>query len=109
MDTIGSSCKTSRSAIFIEGGTDVSAVRTATRKYAHHRDGFEELYDIAVDPYELDNKVHDPRYAGDARPTQALYGAWLLDPMSHPRHVRWHATHNRPTQATALKAPSCGC
>jgi hypothetical protein len=65
MDTIGSSCKTSRSAIFIEGGTDVSAVRTATRKYVHHGDGFEELYDIAVDPYELDNKVHDPRYAVD--------------------------------------------
>jgi hypothetical protein len=40
-------------------------VRTATRKYVRHDDGFEELYDLVADPYELDNKVKDPRYASE--------------------------------------------
>jgi len=55
-----------RSAILIEGGAKrYSAVRTATRKYVHYVDGFEELYDLVTDPYELENKAHDPGYAGD--------------------------------------------
>jgi arylsulfatase A-like enzyme len=62
------------------GGNDVgkadkryAAVRTATRKYVRHGDGFEELYDLAADPYELDNKVKDPRYAGDAAMLRDLH------------------------------------
>jgi len=31
----------------------------------HYVDGFEELYDLVTDPYELENKAHDPSYAGD--------------------------------------------
>ena len=69
-----------RSAILVEGGNDVgkadkryAAVRTATRKYVRHGDGFEELYDLAADPYELDNKVKDPRYAGDAAMLRDLH------------------------------------
>ncbi len=42
-----------------------SAVRTMTRKYIESGDGFEELYDLTIDPYELDNKAHDPAYASD--------------------------------------------
>jgi N-acetylglucosamine-6-sulfatase len=69
-----------RSAILVEGGNGVSradkryaAVRTATRKYVRHEDGFEELYDPLADPYELDNKVKDPRYAGDAEMLRDLH------------------------------------
>ena len=50
-----------------------AAVRTATRKYVRHDDGFEELYDLMADPYELDNKVKDPRYASDAAMLRDLH------------------------------------
>jgi arylsulfatase A-like enzyme len=40
-------------------------VRTPTRKYVQYGDGFEELYDLNADPYELENKASDPAYAGD--------------------------------------------
>jgi arylsulfatase A-like enzyme len=69
-----------RSAILVEGGNDVTkpekryaAVRTATRKYVRYGDGFEELYDLAADPYELDNKVKDPRYAADTARLRELH------------------------------------
>jgi arylsulfatase A-like enzyme len=69
-----------RSAILVEGGNDVAkpekryaAVRTATRKYVRYGDGFEELYDLSSDPYELDNKVKDSRYAGDAAMLRELH------------------------------------
>jgi len=35
------------------------ARRTVTRKYVHHDDGFEELYDLVADPCELDNMAND--------------------------------------------------
>ena len=69
-----------RSAILVEGGNGVTkadkryaAVRTGTRKYVRHDDGFEELYDLMADPYELDNKVKDPRYASDAAMLRDLH------------------------------------
>ena len=69
-----------RSAILVEGGNGVSksdrryaAVRTATRKYVRYEDGFEELYDLVADPYELDNKLKDPGYAGDAAMLRDLH------------------------------------
>jgi arylsulfatase A-like enzyme len=37
-------------------------VKTWRYKYVRYRDGAEELYDLAVDPYELDNKADDPKY-----------------------------------------------
>jgi arylsulfatase A-like enzyme len=70
-----------RSAILVEGGNGVgkktdkryAAVRTATRKYVRYGDGFEELYDLVADPYELDNKVKDPRYASDVAMLRDLH------------------------------------
>ena len=63
-----------RSAILIEGGAKrYSAVRTATRKYVHYVDGFEELYDLVTDPYELENKAHDPSYAGDIATLRGIH------------------------------------
>jgi arylsulfatase A-like enzyme len=37
-------------------------VKTWRYKYISYRDGAEELYDLAVDPYELENKADDPKY-----------------------------------------------
>jgi arylsulfatase A-like enzyme len=37
-------------------------VKTWRYKYVRYRDGSEELYDLAVDPYELENKSDDPKY-----------------------------------------------
>jgi N-acetylglucosamine-6-sulfatase len=62
-----------RSAILVEAlGQREAAVRTATRKYVAYKHDFEELYDLSVDPYELENKAKDPSYASDLaslRPT----------------------------------------
>jgi arylsulfatase A-like enzyme len=40
-----------------------AGVRTATKKYVRYDGGFEELFDLAADPYELKNVVHDPDHA----------------------------------------------
>lgn len=40
-------------------------VRTATKKYVRHKDGSEELFDLAADPYELQDQAGDASYAGD--------------------------------------------
>lgn len=34
-------------------------VRTATKKYVRHKDGSEELFDLAADPYELQDQAGD--------------------------------------------------
>jgi N-acetylglucosamine-6-sulfatase len=39
------------------------AVRTADYKYIVGKDGFEELYDLKSDPYELQNKASEAAYA----------------------------------------------
>jgi N-acetylglucosamine-6-sulfatase len=69
-----------RNAILIEGGDEGSqpsrrfkTVRTATRKYTKYDNGFEELYDLNVDPAELNNKVGDPAYAGDHAALSRIY------------------------------------
>jgi N-acetylglucosamine-6-sulfatase len=63
-----------RSAILIEGGAKrYSAVRTATRKYVQYVDGFEELYDLVTDPYELENKAHDPSYVLDIAALRGIH------------------------------------
>ena len=48
-----------------DDGREFTAVRTANRKYVRGGDGFEELYDLVADPYELENKAADPAYASD--------------------------------------------
>ena len=41
------------------------AVRTEKFKYARYDDGFEELYDLSVDPWELESKASDPAHTAD--------------------------------------------
>jgi N-acetylglucosamine-6-sulfatase len=69
-----------RSALLVEGGHAQSsparrftAVRTETRKYVKHEDGFEELYDLKADPHELENKAGDPAYASDQAALSRIY------------------------------------
>jgi arylsulfatase A-like enzyme len=38
-------------------------VKTWRYKYVQYKDGSEELYDLQVDPYELESKNKDPQYA----------------------------------------------
>jgi N-acetylglucosamine-6-sulfatase len=54
-----------RSEILVESFIDnLAAVRTATRKYMKYNE-FEELYDLTVDPHELQNKATATEYASD--------------------------------------------
>jgi len=40
------------------------AVRTARYVYAEYANGDRELYDLALDPWQLENAVLNPAYAG---------------------------------------------
>jgi len=52
-----------------------TAVRTQRYKLIENDDGFVELYDLAVDPFELENAAADPAYADPlARLTARLAG-----------------------------------
>jgi arylsulfatase A-like enzyme len=47
-------------------------VRTNRWLYVRYRNGDHELYDLASDPFELDNRARDPRYADTERALDAL-------------------------------------
>ena len=71
-----------RSALLVEGplnrfdkpANHFGAVRTATRKYVKYDGGFEELYDLTADPYELRNEADNSLYASDLAALRSLYG-----------------------------------
>jgi arylsulfatase A-like enzyme len=62
-----------RSAILLESPVSrvqkpsarFTGVRTATRKYVKHDNGFEELFDLETDPHEIHNEAANPVYASD--------------------------------------------
>jgi arylsulfatase A-like enzyme len=74
-------------AVYLEwvGDTEIpgwTAIRTAGLKLIRYDDGFEELYDIAgrlgpPDPWEMVNRVDDPRYAGVLARLARLLGQHL--------------------------------
>jgi N-acetylglucosamine-6-sulfatase len=62
---------------------DYRAVRTERHKYVHwmqHPD-LDELYDLAADPYEMRNLVHDPAMAGVRRELRTRLGVLVLEAM----------------------------
>ncbi len=71
-------------AVFLEWAGDTrvpawTAVRTTDLKLIRYEDGVEELYDIGgrigpADPWEMVNRVADPRYAGALVRLRALLG-----------------------------------
>ena len=73
-------------AVFLEWVGDAqipawTAVRTSAFKLIRYEDGFEELYDIAgrvrpPDPWEMDNRVADPRYGGVLTRLRRLLGRY---------------------------------
>jgi len=70
-----------RSALLIESpvtsfekkANRYAGVRTATKKYVRYEGGFEELFDLASDPYELENGVRDPAHAGDLSSLRGIH------------------------------------
>jgi arylsulfatase A-like enzyme len=50
-----------------------AGVRTPTKKYVRYEGGFEELFDLASDPYELKNRVRDPAHAGDLERLRGIH------------------------------------
>ena len=50
-----------------------AGVRTATKKYVRYEGGFEELFDLASDPYELKNETRDPAHAGDLSSLRGIH------------------------------------
>jgi N-acetylglucosamine-6-sulfatase len=71
-------------AVYLEWAGDEripawTAVRTADLKLIRYGDGFEELYDIggivgSADPWEMANRVDDPRYANVLARLRVLLG-----------------------------------
>jgi N-acetylglucosamine-6-sulfatase len=74
-------------AVYLEWAGDAqipawTAVRTTHFKLIRYADGFEELYDIGgrigpPDPWEMANRVADPRYAGILARLRGLLGQAL--------------------------------
>jgi hypothetical protein len=50
-------------------------VRTADRKYVKYDSGFEELFDLAADPNELNNEAKNASYSGDLATLRSMLGA----------------------------------
>ena len=54
-------------------------VRGVDRKYVHDPAGdTDELYDLGDDPWELDNRIHDPRYAADVARLRLALADWSI-------------------------------
>ena len=50
-----------------------AGVRTATKKYVRYEGGFEELFDLASDPYELKNEVGSSVHAADLSTLRGIH------------------------------------
>ncbi len=56
-------------------GTDWRGIRTKRWKYAYHAKGDWVLYDLAADPYEMNNLIGDPKYKAKRDELRALLDA----------------------------------
>jgi N-acetylglucosamine-6-sulfatase len=75
-------------------GDNFHAIRTERYKFVQYDDGEQELYDLRLDPYELQNQVTNPAYA----PVAALLAAEL----SSLRNCRQAGCHRLAQVATKL-------
>ena len=72
-------------------GTCMKTLRVGNLKYGYNGPFPGELYDLTVDPYELENVIDDPAYAGDLRRMQQRLEAWMVETEDPAlRMYRWH-------------------
>lgn len=69
--------------------------RMGNTKYGFNFGGTDELYDLAADPHELDNKVGDPAYAGVLTEMRERMKRWMEGTHYHPHGVREFANCRR--------------
>lgn len=55
------------------------AITDGRYKYVYNRGQIGELYDVRVDPYELDNKIDNPDYAPQVRRLKEAYRDWAAE------------------------------
>jgi arylsulfatase A-like enzyme len=62
-------------------GMGYRAVRTRSWKYIQYSDqqGMDELYDLDADPYEMANRIDDPRARGALADMKARLGRLLAE------------------------------
>jgi len=52
-------------------------IRVGNLKYGYNVAGGDELYDLAADPHEMNNRIEDPAYADAARGMRARLLQWM--------------------------------
>jgi arylsulfatase A-like enzyme len=73
-----------RERIFVEFNgvnslaTSMISVREGDLKYGWNCSNQDELYDLARDPYEINNLIDDPAYTGTARHLREVIDAWMV-------------------------------
>ncbi|MFT5050504.1 MAG: arylsulfatase A-like enzyme [Chlamydiales bacterium] len=82
-----------RQEVFAELGTDTQGktrmVRTRTAKYIFDQENVEEeFYDLAADPWEIDNVVSDPAYASVLADLKARMDTWWGNEIGHAPDYR---------------------
>lgn len=81
-------------------------VRTATMKYVRYygEENFEELYDLANDPHELHNVVHNPAYATQYKELSGMADGWWRD--TGGKDLRFYESNEFKDNLNRLDAPS---
>jgi arylsulfatase A-like enzyme len=80
-DRRGSVLLEARTSQQVDGGAMHPAycgLRSSSRLFVHYADGFEELYDYTMDPYETQNQASNPAYAGVVESMRATAAARCL-------------------------------
>jgi arylsulfatase A-like enzyme len=84
----------SRQCVFAENrhGPAAFMARTATHKLlVCDDDALDAFYDLAADPYELDNRIADPACAGLAGELRGALADWVMYDTPTPVHLDEHA------------------
>jgi arylsulfatase A-like enzyme len=74
-----------RDTVFVEFNgvnslaTSMVTVRQGTWKYGWNCSNRDELYDLASDPFEMENRIADPTCAGRVRHMRGLIESWMVE------------------------------